>query len=108
MARNNSRKRRRAVDPIFPIPKGAEDEIVHTSTEPRIIRPDMAVGLGDVRPQQVNPEGSEVYYLQPPESFVVFDQKIRRAPGGQQVVDIVLSVEDSPGASEYEVQIAKV
>jgi hypothetical protein len=46
--------------------------------------------------------------LDAPTSFVVISQKIRRAPGGQQVIDIIVQVDDVIGASEYEFQVDKI
>ena len=38
----------------------------------------------------------------------IISQTIRTSPGGNQVVDIVIEVEDIPGAINYDYRIAKV
>ena len=43
--------------------------------------------------------------LEPPGSFEIVSQTVRTAPDGRQVVDIVIEVEDMPGASDYEFRI---
>ena len=46
--------------------------------------------------------------LDTPEDFQIISQTLRRGPGGQQVVDIVIQVEDIAGATNYEIQVTKV
>lgn len=46
--------------------------------------------------------------LQPPSSIYVVDQIYRKGADGRVVVDLVLEVEDMPGAQEYEVRVAAV
>lgn len=44
--------------------------------------------------------------IQPPSSVMIVDQIFRKSPDGSTVVDLVLEVEDVPGAQEYEVRVA--
>jgi hypothetical protein len=46
--------------------------------------------------------------LLPPTAFSIVSETIRMGPGGAQVVDMVLDVEDVQGAVNYEVRITKV
>lgn len=46
--------------------------------------------------------------LQPPGSVMVVDQIFRKGADGKILVDLVLEVEDMPGATEYEVRLATV
>lgn len=46
--------------------------------------------------------------LYPPENIFVVDQIARKGADGRTVVDLVLEVEDMPGASEYEVRVSTV
>lgn len=44
--------------------------------------------------------------LQPPHSVVLVSQNARMSDSGQIVVDVLLEVEEVPGAAEYEVRMA--
>ena len=46
--------------------------------------------------------------LEPPGSFEILSQTVRTAPDGRQVVDIVIEVEDMPGAADYDFRITTV
>lgn len=42
--------------------------------------------------------------LDTPQSFVVISMTPRTSPEGNQVVDVVIDIEDVPGATDYEVR----
>lgn len=44
--------------------------------------------------------------LLPPDSITILDQVIRRGAGGKDVVDLIIEVQDMPGATEYEVRVS--
>lgn len=44
--------------------------------------------------------------LLPPGSITVLEQVVRQGAGGKDVVDLVIEVEDMPGATEYEVRVS--
>lgn len=60
-------------------------------------------GQGDAYEGPISTTG-----LQPPESVMVVDQVFRKGADGKTVVDLVLEVEDVPGASEYEVRTSRI
>lgn len=43
--------------------------------------------------------------LLPPNNITVISQRLRRNRGGKDVVDLIIEVEDMPGATEYEVRV---
>lgn len=45
--------------------------------------------------------------LDAPSSLTIVSQTVRTAPDGRQVVDIVIEVEDIPGALNYELRVTK-
>jgi hypothetical protein len=45
--------------------------------------------------------------LEPPGSFQIISQTIRTGLDGSQVVDVVVEVEDVPGAVSYNVRVSK-
>jgi len=116
-----------SLDPIFSIPVGAEDVFAH-NREPD----DVSVVTDEDNSLAAADEGSfddgsfsydqtESDYvddgqvdddditLSTPTAFsIVAPQVMRRAPGGLQVVDIVLEVEAIDGATNYEVQVVKI
>lgn len=101
---------KRQLDPLFTPPTGAEDSF-HVDTTKVIIAPSQSPGVGVQGISGmpiVDMNGESSYTLETPDAIYIYDQKLRRAPGGQQVVDVVIDVEELVGAIEYEVQIAKV
>lgn len=107
------------LDPLFSVPEGAEE--VYTKEKEQS---EVDIETADIT--SIADEFGDDYYddtdngnvgddddlgdqiiLSPPENFVVFDQDLRRAPGGQMVVDVVIAVEDVPGAETYEFQVSK-
>ena len=105
------------LDPLFPIPEGAEETFTRAKEQSDIdiethditsIADDFGEGYfdeGEIDPDLGN--DTEPIVLDTPTDFAVIDQKIRRAPGGQMVVDIIIEVEDIDGATNYEVQVTK-
>lgn len=107
------------LDPVFPIPLGAEDAFVYSEQTAFITAPEDdslgqefgtgdEVGLDDTEGSSEDFEGSNETLLDTPTDFVVFSQTLRRAPGGQQVIDVVVDVEDVSGVTNYEFQVTKV
>ena len=45
--------------------------------------------------------------LQVPDGFRIVSQKVRKLRDGSQVVDVVLYVDDVPGATKYELRVTK-
>lgn len=44
--------------------------------------------------------------LRPPGRITVIESRVRQGPGGKDIVDLIIDVEDMPGATEYEVRVA--
>jgi len=53
-------------------------------------------------------DGAGAIGLQPPENITIVEQIVRKASDGRSLVDLVIEVEDMPGATEYEVRTASV
>lgn len=108
------------IDPLFAIPEGAEDEFVFSREGTDVEFGDGTEGI-DFDDSFDSAETLESDYdyddgdgdeyqtpLATPENIQVVSQVIRRAPGGQQVVDVIIQVDDVEEATDYEVQITKV
>jgi hypothetical protein len=97
------------LDTQFVPPPGSEENF--TQVNPPAPRPttrdNPGIGIGMPIPV-TGVDNESAFYLDTPDTIIIFDQKLRRAPGGQQVVDVTIDVEEIIGALEYEVQIAKV
>lgn len=93
---------------LFPIPEGAEDELSYID-EPDDFSADFETDE-EVEQEVFYDDGhyEDVDELETPESFSVISQTIRRAPGGQHVIDVVIETDDVPGAVKYEIQVAKI
>lgn len=106
------------VDPLFAIPEGAEDQFAPTRDEVdsvEIVDSEELVDLGLDESQAAQDFNFEESVddnggitLDIPDEFAVISQTLRRAPGGQQVIDIVIQTEDIEGAVNYEIQVTKV
>lgn len=65
----------------------------------------------DIQLETLDDEGSELDenasndILEPPGSFEILSQTVRTGPDGTQVIDIVIEVEDMPGATDYDVRV---
>lgn len=111
-----------AIDPIFAIPEGAEDQFVPSRDDFEIDYDSDAVDDGIINgalefefdfaeEETLYDDGSDdddPIELMVPEGFVIISQTLRRAPGGQQVVDVVVETDDVPGATHYELRVTKV
>lgn len=101
------------IDPLFLIPDGAEDIFVYSRDGVEQVD-DFAtadvnveiLGLGLDDSDEGSGELTDDS-LGAPDNFSIISQTVRRAGGGQLVVDVVLGIEDVPGASDYDVQVIK-
>lgn len=100
------------IDPVFGIPAGAEDAFVYTdetvfigADQDSIAVEETTEAPGEEFDEQI-PDVANV--IDTPTDFKVLSQTLRRAPGGQQVVDIIIESEDVAGAVNYEFQVTKV
>jgi hypothetical protein len=103
------------VQQIFSIPQGAEDEFAVVGDDWEV---DDGYGVetqsGDFDVIDLG-EGAydstfdevQAILLDTPTAFTVIDQRLRRSPGGNFVIDVVIQVEDIDGATNYEMQITK-
>lgn len=98
------------IDKIFSQPPGSEQAFVVTDGSEQFLTQSIQNGqtsstdttdffTGLIQDVEIN--------LATPNVFAVIDQRIRRGPGGQTFVDIVIEVEDIEFATEYEASIAK-
>lgn len=102
-------------DPIFTIPEGAEDQFTPSREDVDIDENEVSDTMSaemdsfDEEFEFVDDGYDEVdtIILDTPNNFSVISQILRRAPGGQQVVDIVIQTEDIEGAIDYERQVTK-
>lgn len=123
MAKRSTPSDRILVDPLFSIPEGAEDQFVFsregTDTNEVLDEFGNALEGADVIDDGFSDTGVEYDFddgegdldgetLEIPNDFKIISQKIRRAPGGQQVVDIIIECEDVEGAAKYEMRVTKV
>lgn len=115
MAKRSIATRKTLIDPLFALPPGGEEEFVFSR--------DTADGdIGNITDDDFY-DGDDVddddyddgetpdndFALDTPEIVGILPPQIlRRAPGGQQVVDIVLEVEEVLDATTYEIQVDKV
>lgn len=117
MARRALANKKTLVDPLFIIPPGSEDEFVFsregTDGEIQVIGDDFSddgEDLGDDYDDGFDDDDTDddEFTLDTPQDFEVITQTIRRAPGGQQVVDVVIECEEIDGATNYEIQVVKL
>lgn len=107
---NNRRARsysKIVLDPRFPIPEGAESEFEHDSRI-TLNEDELVIEYDENEYVEGDSDASDLpdTVLDTPESITIVSQKLRRAPGGQNVIDIVIEVGDIDGAVDYEIQIA--
>lgn len=113
MAKRSTSSDRIIIDPLFTIPEGAEDQFSTSINEIDEIslESDEFEFYGDENLQDGYEEGdeheNETGALDTPDGYTIVSQTLRRAPGGQQVVDLVIEVNDVAGATNYEVQVTK-
>lgn len=119
MAKRSTPTDRIVIDPAFSIPIGAEDQFVYSDEFVDIDAgssdDDSAVDSLELDVfDEIDYESSydddlyEEEALEIPEDFVILSQTLRRGPGGQQVIDIVVETEDVEGAVNYEIQVTKL
>lgn len=109
------------VDPLFKVPEGAEDQFTFsregTDEEIGVSETDegLEIEIYSYEEGETSLDYDDGYddqttgaTLETPEVFAVISQTLRRAPGGQQVVDIVVETEDINGAVNYEFQVTKI
>lgn len=107
MAKRLASYKKTVIDPTIAIPLGAEDEFEHDLT---------SFAISDELEDNTSIDISEDFVIEEsddpgiltPESVTIISQKIRRAPGGQNVVDLIIEVGDLEGAITYEMRIVKV
>lgn len=110
MAKEQRRARsysKTVLDPRFPIPTGAENEFEH-DVQITLDEDDISVEYDTNEFVEGDSDAVDVpgNVLDTPESITIVSQKLRRAPGGQNVIDIVIEIGDVDGAVDYEIQIA--
>lgn len=104
------------IDPLFSIPIGAEEEFTHTrDLEDDIFEVDEEIEPTDSDEEfylsvedELDFEGDHQTMLATPTINAIISQVVRRAPGGQQVIDVVIEVEDVAGTKEYEIKVTKI
>lgn len=99
------------VDPNFYVPPGITDVRTQTNEERGAIQPGSRGVEGgdgiDIEYTFDNPDLDPAGMLRPPAWMKVISQVVRQGPAGQQVVDVILEVEDVPGADDYQVRVSK-
>jgi hypothetical protein len=120
MAKRSTPVDRIVIDPLFTIPEGAEEQFVFsregTDEEINLSEDDFEFSsdLSDLSEDEFLEDyddgfdDQDAVSLATPDVFSVIDQQLRRAPGGQQVVDIVIDTEDIEGALNYEIQVTPI
>lgn len=98
MAKREVAAKKTRVDPLFVVPPGSEDEFVYSSE----------MSDYDAFLDSDEGEGTTSGELAVPQNFTIVEQILRRAPGGQQFVDVVIETDDIEGAVSIEFQISKV
>lgn len=59
-------------------------------------------GYGSDMPEFLVPPNQS---LRPPENIRILEQIVRQGVGGKDIVDLIIEVEDVPGATQYEVRV---
>jgi hypothetical protein len=111
MAKRSTSSDKVILDPRFSIPDGAEDQFVHDDMESLNLEDQENVESADLSFLTEYDDGYDdldANALDVPDGFTIVSQVIRRAPGGQQVVDIVVDIPDVSGAVNYDVQVVKM
>lgn len=103
MAKKSTSQHRVRVERIFKIPLGAEEAFTTTGTD-RFLEGEVDASGANIGPAPIQDFVAPIVpeTLPIPDVFSVVDQRIVRGPGGQATVEIVIDIEDVPGASEYE------
>jgi hypothetical protein len=107
------------VDPLFQVPPGAEDQFVFSRED---ADSDIVEDIEEVEEEDFGGSDDDIQTLdfddgfddqngvtlETPTAFAVIAQAIRRAPGGQQVIDVIIQTEDIVNANNYEIQVTKL
>lgn len=108
MARKSTSQHRVKVERIFKVPVGAEEAFTSAGNDRFLSNETDGGGVGGAPSVFIDLTGvGTPEFLQAPNLFSVIDQRLRRGPGGQLVVDIIIEVEDVPGANEYEAHVTE-
>lgn len=112
MAKRAVATKKTLIDPLFSVPVGSEEEFVYSREG---ADGDIFVLGGEISDEEFEdddefPDDDDdgEGLLDIPEDFEVISQTLRRAPGGQQVVDVVIEAEEVVGAINYEIQVVKL
>lgn len=90
------------LDPMFVIPAGAEDLFVYTKAQDDVTQFDVEDITFDVDDSVTDADST---FLGVPDNFSILSQTVRRSSGGQLVIDVVIEIDDVPGATDYDVQV---
>lgn len=115
MAENAVQPSVKKVDPMFALPEGVTDAAYGPVSEPMVregVEIDEFGAVETVDPADATdlvsePDGNNGILLDTPDILGVVSQTLRRSPGGLNVVDLVIDVEDIAGAANYEVRVTK-
>ena len=101
------------IDPMFPIPEGTDELVYGTSSEIDALRQgngpvDSYTGT-PIDPSQTTP-GQVIGQVDVPVPDIVgvVSQQVRRAPSGENVIDVVVEVSEVVGAIRYEFRVTKI
>lgn len=95
------------LDPVFVIPPGAEDIFVYSrdNADPDLFAFDDGSVDVVIDDSVTDADSTD---LGTPDEFSIVSQTVRHGSGGALVVDVVIGIDDIPGATDYEVQVVKV
>jgi hypothetical protein len=100
------------IDPMFPIPEGTDELVYGTRSETDALA--NATGPVDsytgqaVDPTLVVPVQTTGQSTVPsPDIIGIVSQQVRRAPSGENVIDVVVQTSDIVGAIRYEFRVTK-
>lgn len=108
MAKPVASRDKTVIDPAFYIPEGLENEFVYAENTNYVSDEELDVSeftsdefVGD------EDDFDNESTIPVPDAPVVILQTIRTAPGGTQVVDVIVEVEDIPGVEDFELHVSK-
>ena len=114
MAGRTTRRDSAALNPMFPIPEGMEDEFFYDEDAAQrdlisdeIDESALIDEFGDFELEEIDDDTDYTETPDTPQIFGVIQQTVRFLPDGTQLVDVILSVEDVPGAT-YEVGVTRL
>lgn len=99
------------IDPMFPIPAGTDELVYATTSALDSMRLDGPVDSYTGNP--IDPNQSQLPVMgqidvPTPSIIGVVSQQVRRAPSGENVIDVVLEVSEVVGAIKYEFRVTKI